>query len=182
MRRFGTGLVVGKFCPLHRGHQYLLDRARAQSARLLVVSYTKPEFDGCGPERRERWLAALYPGALRLVLDDVRLARRCREKGLAPCTLPTNEAGDEAHRGFVAWLLHEVLVMDVDAVFTSEAYGDGFAAALSRAQQARGDPAVAHVAVDPGRHTVPVSGTRIRADIHGFRHWLDPVVYRDLAP
>lgn len=181
MTRHATGLVVGKFCPLHRGHQYLLDRARAQCGKLVVISYTRPEFEGCGPSRRERWLAATVPDAVRLVLDDARLARRCRTQGLEPRILPANEDDDRTHRHFVAWLLHAVLETDVDAVFTSEDYGDGFAAALSRSQQARGGPAVAHVAVDPERGTFPVSGTRVRADIHGHRRWLAPDVYRDLV-
>ena len=69
MKRFGTGLVVGKFCPLHHGHQRLLDQAQLQCSELVVISYTKPEFAGCEPDRRDRWLASLYPNAVRLVLD-----------------------------------------------------------------------------------------------------------------
>lgn len=174
MKRFGTGLVVGKFCPLHRGHQYLLDRAQAACARLVVISYTKPEFPGYEPERRERWLAALYPDATRLVVDDMRLAAY----GVA---LPSNDASDEEHRAFVAWLLREVLRVEVDAVFTSEAYGDGFAASLSRAQGERGGPAVMHVSVDAARTAVPVSGTAVRADIHGARSSLATLVYGDFV-
>jgi len=174
MKRFATGLVVGKFCPLHRGHQYLLDRAQSQCERLAIISYTKPEFPGHEPERRERWLAALYPDALRLVVDDARLAAY----GAA---LPHNEAPDHEHRAFVAWLLREVLRIEVDAVFTSEAYGDGFAAALSQAQDERGGPAVVHVSVDEARAAVPVAGTAVRADVHGRRASLDPLVYRDFV-
>lgn len=178
MKRFGIGLVVGKFCPLHRGHQYLLDRAQSECERLVVISYTKPEFAGCGPERRERWLAALYPDAERLVLDDARLAERCALLGLPPVVLPHNDAPDDEQRGFVAWLLREVMHAEVQAVFSSEAYGDGFAASLERAQGGRG---VAHVCVDAARAAVPVSGTALRADIHASRHRLDPVVYRDFV-
>lgn len=181
MKRFGTGLVVGKFCPLHRGHQYLLDRAQRECERLIVISYTKPEFDGCEPERRERWLAALYPEAERLVLDDTRLAAHCASLGLAAVTVPHNDAPDDEQRGFVAWLLREMLRVEVDAVFTSEAYGDGFAAALTRAQGEHGSADVRHVCVDMARAAVPVSGTAIRVDMHASRDRLDPVVYRDFV-
>ncbi|XRD75117.1 AAA family ATPase [Dyella marensis] len=174
VKRFGAALVVGKFCPLHRGHQYLLDRAQAACEQLVIVSYTRPEFPGCEPERRERWLAALYPRATRLVVDDARLAAH----GVA---LPPNEASDEEHRAFVAWLLREVLRVDVEAVFTSEAYGDGFAASLSRAQGERGGPAVMHVCVDAARTAIPVSGTAVRADVHRARASLDPLVYGDFV-
>lgn len=181
MSRFITGLVVGKFCPLHRGHQWLLDHAQAQCERLVVISYTRPEFAGCEPERRERWLAALYPDAQRLVLDDARLREHCLRAGVACRAVPHNDADGEVHRDFVDWLLHAVLGVCVDAVFTSEDYGDGFAIALSKAQRGRGGPAVVHVPVDPGRIAVPVSGTAVRADLHAHRHLLEPLVHRDFV-
>lgn len=181
MRRFQTGLVVGKFCPLHHGHQVMLDQARAQCEQLVIISYTKPGFAGLGAERRERWLAALYPDAIRLVLDDARLAELCAARGLPPMALPYDDESDDTHRGFVARLLQDVLEVDVDAVFTSEAYGDGFAAFLTDAQHGRGGLPVVHVPVDPDRGAVPVSGTQVRADVHGMRHRLDPIVYRDFV-
>ncbi len=55
----------------------------------------------------------------------------------------------------------------MDAVFSSEAYGDGLAAALG----------AMHVCVDPDRTRHPVSGTAIRADVHAHREALDPRVY-----
>jgi NadR type nicotinamide-nucleotide adenylyltransferase len=181
MMDFNTGLVVGKFCPLHRGHQRLLDAARRRCGRLMILSYTKPEFDGFRPEKRERWLAELYPDAITIVLDDARLADLCIARQLPPAPLPANDEGDDVHRRFVAWLLHTVLHVDVDAVFTSEAYGDGFAAVLSDAQQQLGGPPVVHIPVDPARVAIPVSGTAIRSDVHGLREWLAPVVYRDFV-
>lgn len=181
MTDFGTGLVVGKFCPLHRGHQRVLDQARAQCRRLVIVSYTKPGFAGMGPGQRERWLEALYPDAVRLVVDDERLDARCRRRGIKARPIPDNGASDEAHRGFTAWLLRAILSIDVDAVFTSEDYGDGFADYLGKAQRNHGGPPVVHVSVDPGRGQVPVSGTAMRSDVHALRRFLDPVVYRDFV-
>jgi NadR type nicotinamide-nucleotide adenylyltransferase len=178
VKAFAHGLVVGKFCPLHRGHQYLLDRAQRECEHLVIISYTKPELPGYEPARRERWLADLYPGATRLVLDDTRLAAECRRRGLSVTEVPDNSGSDDVHRQFVAWLLMHLLGVAVDAVFTSEAYGDGFAAVLSREQQANGGPSVRHVMVDAERHAVPISGTALRADIHRLRSYLAPEVYK----
>ena len=160
--RAARGLVVGKFCPLHRGHQVLLDHAQAACERLVVVSYTRPEFDGLWPARREQWLRNLYPQAQHWVLDDARLAALCQQRGVPVRALPHNDEDDATHRHFVAWLLREIVRSDVDAVFTSEAYGPGFAAVLSQEQQQRGGRAVVHVEVDPARVRVPTSGTAIR--------------------
>ncbi|MDR6641138.1 NadR type nicotinamide-nucleotide adenylyltransferase [Luteibacter sp. 1214] len=181
MTRYARGLIVGKFCPLHRGHQYLIERARSLCEQLVILSYTRPEFPGCEPARRERWLADLYPDAIRCVLDDVRLAVACRQRGLPAVSLPDNDAADAVQRRFVAWVLRHLMDTVVDAVFTSEDYGDGFASALSAEQRAHGGPAVAHVMVDPQRVAVPVSGTVIRDDVHAARHYLSPAVYRDFV-
>lgn len=168
MKRFRTGLVVGKFCPLHRGHEFLIDTAVAQCDDVIVISYTKPEFAGMGPARRERWLRARFPAATVLVLDDARLAAACRERALAPRVMPENAAPADVHRGFVAWLCTALLGRTVDAVFTSEDYGDGFARAL---EVAFGHP-VRHVSVDPARRCVPVSGTAVRANADAARQLL----------
>ena len=177
MKPFGTGLVVGKFCPLHMGHELVIGTAAAQCEAVVVISYTKPEFAGAEPHRRERWLRARFPAATVLVLDDARLAQHCLARGLAPRTLPDNAATDDVHRQFVAWLCTALLGHTVDAVFTSEAYGPGFAQALATSF---GHP-VQHVSVDPARRAVTASGTAVRRDVHGLRHLLAPQVYADFV-
>jgi NadR type nicotinamide-nucleotide adenylyltransferase len=175
--RFGTGLVVGKFSPLHRGHQHLIDSASAACDRVVVVSYTKPEYPRCGPAVRARWLAQLHPGVVPLVFDDDSLRERCLAHGLAPRRAPENAAPEAEHSRFIAWLLSDLLGTSVDAVFSSEDYGDAFAASLA---QHLGN-AVHPVCVDRARVVVPVRGTQVRADPFAFRHRLDPRVYADLV-
>jgi HTH-type transcriptional regulator, transcriptional repressor of NAD biosynthesis genes len=176
--RYARGLVVGKFWPLHRGHQMLIDRALASCGEVVVISYVKPEYDRCSPELRDSWLATLYPAVTRLVVDDETLAQVCRSKAIEPLTLPHNNDGDDAHCNFVGWLCDTVLRTTVDAVFTSEAYGDGLAAALER----RFGTPVRHECVDRERAAVPISGTRIRSDLDRYRSFLDALVYADLVP
>ncbi|OYO27650.1 AAA family ATPase [Janthinobacterium sp. PC23-8] len=179
MNLYKRALVVGKFCPLHHGHQLLLDRAQGACEELLIVSYTKPEFPGMAPARREGWLRALYPQATILVLDDERVAALCAARGVAARTLPHNELDDgEVHRHFMGWLCWTVLNLPVDAVFSSEDYGPGFARVLGECYA--GAP-VAHVSVDQARHLVPVSGTAVRCDPHGQRAFVSPLVYASLV-
>lgn len=172
-----TGLVVGKFAPLHKGHEALIALAEAHCDRLMILSYSKPELPGCPPERRATWLAALYPDALRLVLDDTALAAFAARNGEAARILPDNDAPDEAHRSFVAWVCRAMLGLTVDRVFTSEAYGEGFAASLAR----HFDHPVEHVMFDPQRARVPISATRLRADSALHRAYVSPAIRRDLV-
>lgn len=153
------GLVVGKFSPLHRGHMLLIDAALAACREVIVISYSVPQLDGCAAAVRRHWLATLYPQVRVLVVDG---------EGV-----PSNAAPDHVHRLFVGQLCLDRLNARPDAVFTSENYGDGFAAVLS---ELFGAP-VRHVNVDQARLRMPVSGTVIRADPHAHRAWLHPAVY-----
>jgi NadR type nicotinamide-nucleotide adenylyltransferase len=171
-----TGLIVGKFCPLHKGHEALIDFARGHCDRLIILSYNKPEIDGFLPERRTAWLAELYPHAISLVLDDDALAGFAERTSTPARTMPANAEPDEAHRAFIAWVCRTMLEHRVDRVFTSEGYGNGFAASLAGHF---GHP-VAHVAFDPSRAAVPVSGTRLRADATLHRQFLSEPVRRSL--
>lgn len=174
--RFRRGLVVGKFCPLHLGHELLVEQAQGQCEGLVILSYTKPGFPGYGAALRERWLEARFPRATICVLDDERLATLCQRHGVASLPLPFDAEPDDVHRRFVAWLLGNVLGQTVDAVFTSEDYGDGFAAVLA----AHSGRAVEHVCVDKARRAVPISGTRIRSSPHEHRSFLSAEVYASL--
>ena len=178
MNLYKRGLVVGKFCPLHQGHELLIHRAQDASEELLVVSYTKPEFPGCAPAHRERWLRAQFPHTHIVVLDDARLAALCAARGVPARALPHNDDDGDAHRHFMGWLCWTVLKLPVDAVFTSEDYGPGFAQVLER-HYASG--LVAHVSVDQARTLVPVSGTVARQDPHAHSAFLSPIVRADFV-
>ena len=179
-KRFRAGLVVGKFLPLHQGHVFLIKTALEQCQQVYLISYSLPELPGCGAELREHWLADAFPQAHRLVVTPARVAA-WQAEGRALADLPDNAAPDAAHRHFVGQLCLAVLQTTVDAVFTSEDYGDGFAAVLSQDFAAVGAGPVQHVQVDKARLTVPISATRLRADIHGLRGYLAPGVYADFA-
>lgn len=160
-------LVVGKFSPLHRGHQLVLDTALAECAEVRVLCWSSPEFAGCEAPRRRAWLEALY--GTRLAAIEVPDPADADE-------LPDNDAPEDEPRAFVAAVVR-AHGWPVDVVYTSEAYGDGFAASLGAAL---GRP-VAHRRVDLDRVAIPVSGTALRADPHGLRRYLDPVVYADFV-
>lgn len=172
------GLVVGKFCPLHLGHQRLIEFAGARCDRLVILSYTKPEFPAYPPALRAKWLETLFPEAIRLVLDDSVLADFALRTGSDMRILPANDAPEEIHRDFCAWVCHRMLGLSVDRVFTSESYGDGFAASLTRyfSERAGATHRVDHLVYDPARATTPVSGSAIRHDPDGLSGFLpDPV-------
>jgi cytidyltransferase-like protein len=57
-----TGMVLGKFMPLHRGHEALLRFARDRAEDLTVVVDNIPDA-WVGAEQRCRWIAETVPEA-----------------------------------------------------------------------------------------------------------------------
>jgi HTH-type transcriptional repressor of NAD biosynthesis genes len=179
-KAYAVGLVVGKFAPLHNGHVLVVKRALSLCNRVVVISYANPELPGYGAQRREAWLKNCFPGLTVLVVTPERLASWLTSDIPA---IPANDAADSTQRDFVATLCQRVLGLRVDAVFTSEAYGDGFAAHLSQRFRALDptSPPVHHIMIDHERRVEPISGTELRANL--WRHWnyLPPPVARSLV-
>jgi HTH-type transcriptional regulator, transcriptional repressor of NAD biosynthesis genes len=144
---FPHGLVVGKFYPPHRGHQYLIEQAAARSAQVTVLVMaaaceTLPLAD------RVAWLRAAS-----MSLPAVTVTGTC-------CDVPVDFRDETVWAAQVA-VMNTALTADarppVDAVFSSEPYGDELAARLG----------AEHVSIDPSRVAVPVSASQIRADLVG---------------
>lgn len=163
------GLVVGKFCPLHKGHEEILNLATSRCENLFIISYTKPEFTGCGPEKRLQWLKALYPTAKILVLDDDLSKEICGQP------IPHNDDDEIKHRDYCARLCRDYFKKTPDVIFTCETYGDGFASYLTDFFKTP----IKHIMFGPQRAQDGISGTTLRDDIHGHKKYISPIVYAD---
>jgi len=158
-------LVVGKFFPPHLGHVHLV-RSALKGARRVTVQVLYASSETIPGPTRAQWLRDCFPGdeRLRVVhgLDDIAIDYESAE----------------------IWDAHEAIMRDliaesdkfcpwpkVDAVFTSEPYGREMARRF-RAKEA---------CVDPDRATIPVSGTKVRADLAGNWHHLPSPVRAGLA-
>ena len=162
MKPFATGLVVGKFAPLHCGHEKLINTALAQCEELFIISYSVPEMPDCEPEKRLTWLQVRFPQATILVLTPELVARYNLP------AIPHNDADADIHRHYVATLCLQILRCRPHAVFTAEDYGDGFANVLAR----RFAQPVEHVRMARPVGDEAPSGTLIRSDVHRYRYML----------
>ena len=151
------GLVFGKFLPLHRGHQLMIETALSQVDDLTIVVYDSRR---TGDERmplalRLQWLRELYPDVEGIV-------------GLEDPLAADLDADDPHHAPLYANGVR--FLGPFDKVFSSEE-GYGRFAELLDAE---------HVLVDAARTLVPTSGTLIRSDPYVYRGWMDPIVYSSL--
>lgn len=170
---FNTGLVVGKFSPLHDGHLYLIRQAASQCHRLIVISYSVPEFPHCEHYEREYWFsrADLPANVEYLVLPPTE-------------DVPANDCCEDSHREFCAYALLDHFETSVDAVFSSETYGQGFADFLTRFFTLTFNQitTVASVVIDLERKRLPISGTAARASELERRAYTSAYVQASFAP
>jgi len=143
--RMKTGLVFGKFMPVHKGHLALIEFARNQCDR-LIVSMTVTSEDVISPTLRLSWLTKLlapYP-----TIEVVAEADDFHDP-----TLPLWEAT----KLWAAFIRHRF--PSVSVFFSSEDY------AIPVAYHS----GLLHIPFDPSRRQIPVSATLIRQ--HPFQYW-----------
>src|SRR6185437_10419672 len=107
-KRFQRGLVVGKFDPLHRGHELLIRRAFEECREVIIISYCKPEFPGYEADRRRVWLSKLFPSARILVVTDEMLSGTRANDSYPFRVVPENGAEETLHRRFCGFLCAEM--------------------------------------------------------------------------
>jgi HTH-type transcriptional repressor of NAD biosynthesis genes len=159
LRRYRHALVLGRFYPPHAGHHHLI-RTAAKASERTTVAVLAASAESIPLADRVYWLAAEHwvdPGVA--VLGDV---------DDHPIDLYDSAVWD-LHIGIVRAVLARRAIRDddpgaavVDAVFSSEDYGEELARRLG----------AEHVPVDPNRLSHPVSGTSVRADPIGQWHQL----------
>jgi HTH-type transcriptional repressor of NAD biosynthesis genes len=144
LTKYGLGLVIGKFLPPHCGHSCLIEKACAECERVQVIVCDQVS-DPIPAKLRAAWIRELHPRANVTVFED----------RYDPC--------DSA---LWAKLTLHWLGAAPDAVFTSEDYGDRYAALMG----------AVHVCVDRARRQVPCSGTAIREDPYAMWQFIAPPV------
>jgi HTH-type transcriptional regulator, transcriptional repressor of NAD biosynthesis genes len=134
---FPTGLIVGRFCPPHLGHSYIIDWAAARADRLVVFVNTR-DHEVVPGELRAAWLAELHP---RASVVEVRH------------DLDTDWNDEELWAQWIALFRSRwPFETGPHVVFSSDAYVSEIARRLGAES----------VVVDAERITVPISATMIR--------------------
>jgi NadR type nicotinamide-nucleotide adenylyltransferase len=149
------GLTLGKFAPLHRGHQLMIETALDEVDHLIIVIYDSPKVTAVPLPVRVAWLRHLYP-----TVQVVEAWNGPNEVGNTPEI-------QELHERYI---IEHLQIRGITHFYSSEFYGDHMSRALGAVNRQ----------IDPARQLRPYSGTRIRADPYGQRDGLHPFVYRDL--
>lgn len=148
------GLTLGKYAPLHRGHQHVIETALKVVDELIVLIYDCPETTDVPLPVRAGWIKYLYP--------DVRV--------ILGWNGPLETGPDPRIAKIQQNYVKSVITEPITHFFSSEFYGDHMSKAL-RAIDYR---------VDEKRKKFPISATDIRKDPFKYRDFVSDIVYHDL--
>lgn len=136
-----TGLVLGKFMPLHKGHEYLIHFAASQVDKLYLLVCGIPS-EPIPLNHRYNWTRQVFGG-----YDNITVIKFDEDIQQAP-------KDDYDHDFWYSWkdAIYRYTQDNIDFVFTSEMYGFRLAYNLD----------ATHIPCNMNRNIVPVSGTYIR--------------------
>lgn len=148
-----TGLALGKYSPLHKGHQWLFETALEEMDHLIVVIYQSPETTTIPLITRANWIRQLYPQIEVIEAPDG----------------PTS-TGDtpEIKHAQEQYLGHLLRGRQITAFYSSEFYGEHISEFFG-CQDRR-----------LNRRHINISGSEIRSNSYQQRHYVAPQVYQDM--
>ena len=149
------GLALGKFAPLHSGHQHVIETALSEMDRVIVLIYDVPQVTNVPLPVRSQWLREIYPQIEVLEAWD------------GPVEVSSDPAITSLHD---AYLKRRLTGKPITHFYSSEFYGEHVSRALGAIDRR----------VDSPRARFPVSATEIRKSPFQHRNFLHPRVYRDL--
>ncbi|RAW00360.1 AAA family ATPase [Pseudochryseolinea flava] len=150
-----VGLTLGKFAPLHRGHQYMIETALQEMDEVLVIIYEAKEITTVPLHSRAQWIKSLYPSVKVIEAPD------------GPTEVGYTERIKKMHETYILALLNGT---NISHFYSSEPYGEHMSAALKAVNRI----------VDTARVNIPISATAIRNNTFANKSFLDPLVYRSL--
>jgi NadR type nicotinamide-nucleotide adenylyltransferase len=157
------GLTLGKFAPLHKGHEYLINESYRilDGGRLYVVLYDDIYYRHIPLQQRADWIRnnPAFTG------KDIQVI------------IGYNSPNDCGYSEDVIAIQNNYLLntlglksFGITHMFSSEEYGTHVAKALN----------CEDVRIDMMRANVPISATEIRNNTYDNRKYISPHVYRDL--
>lgn len=148
------GLTLGKYAPLHKGHQLVIETGLSEMDEMLVIIYDAPETE-IPLAVRANWIRSLYP--------DVQVI----EAWDGPTEVGYSSSLMREHERYV---IETLGVTGVTHFYSSEQYGEHMSIALGAIDRR----------VDDNRSSVPISASKIRNQPYEFRNYLDPIVYQSM--
>ena len=148
------GFTIGKFAPLHKGHQLLIETALKEMDKFYIVIYETNLID-IDVKKRAEWIQKLYPKASILIAKN------------PPSQYGLDKESVEIQMKYLLNILGDIKPTHF---YSSEPYGKYVAEYLN----------IIDKRVDNSKKIVPVSATKIRKNIEKYKNMMPEIVYKDL--
>ncbi len=148
------GFTIGKFAPLHKGHQYLIEKGLSEMEEFYVIIY-ETTVTQISIETRANWIKQIYPKVHLIYAKN------------PPSQYGLDEKSIKIQTDYLKKMVNGI---EVTHFYNSEPYGKFVARDLK----------VEEVQVDRKREKYPISATAIRKKIEENQNFIDKIVMRDL--
>lgn len=149
-----VGFTIGKFAPLHKGHQFLVETALKEMDEVYVVIYDT-DIINISVKQRAQWIKKLYP----------------KVKIIYAYNSPKKYGLDkESVKIQMDYLSNLIKGIPVTHFYSSELYGEKVANYLN----------IENRLVDLERKNIPISATLIRNDYIKERKYIENFIYSDI--
>ena len=147
------GFTIGKFAPLHKGHQFLIETALKEMDELYVVVYDTDLIKNSVQERAD-WIKKLYPNVKIIYAFD------------SPTQYGLDKESVNIQMDYLSKLIKDI---PVTHFYSSELYGEKVADYLK----------IENRIVDKERINVPISAKIVRTDAKNNTKYLEDFVYKE---
>ena len=148
------GFTIGKFAPLHKGHQFLIETALKEMDEFYVVIYDTNVIN-IDVKKRAGWIKKLYP--------EVKIIYAYN----SPKQYGLDSESVNIQMEYLSKIIKDI---PVTHFYSSELYGEKVAEYLH----------IENTLVDFNRTQYPINATKIRENYNQGIKYLEEFVYKDL--
>ena len=149
------GLTLGKYAPLHLGHQFVIELGLQEMDDMWVIIYDSPSVTNIPLNVRAHWIRTIYPTVTVI------------EAYGGPEAVGYSAEIKQAHEDYI---LQTLRIEGITHFYSSEPYGEHMSIALGAVDRR----------VDEARETIPISASTLRASPALWETYLHPIVYDTL--
>lgn len=154
MKNKNIGFTIGKFAPLHKGHQLVLETALKEMDEVYCVVYDT-DIINIDVKQRAEWIKKLYPKVHILYAYD------------SPKQYGLDDKSVNIQMKYLSSIIEDI---PVTHFYSSEPYGEKVADYLK----------IKNRTVDLEKKSIPVNATIIRDNYEDNKNYLENLVYLTL--
>lgn len=148
------GFTIGKFAPLHKGHQYLIETALKEMDKFYIVIY-ETDVINIPIQTRANWIKKLYPQ-----VEILYAYHPPKQYGL----------DEKSVKIQMDYLLPIIQNLNCTHFYSSEKYGEKVAKYLN----------IIDRRVDEKREIIPIRATNIRENLEKNKEKIEDFIIKDI--